>query len=71
VAGIRAALCADAQTADGARRWNDANVLALSLRATSHAQLGEILEAWFAGNPSRDPSDVANVAHLAEIDDSR
>jgi ribose 5-phosphate isomerase B len=46
-------------------------VLALSLRATSHAQLGEILEAWFAGNPSRDPSDVANVAHLAEIDDSR
>ena len=40
VAGIRAALCADAQTADGARRWNDANVLAISLRATSHAQLG-------------------------------
>src|SRR5215831_8030160 len=37
VAGIRAALCGDAQTADGARRWNDANVLALSLRATSQA----------------------------------
>ena len=34
VAGIRAALCVDAQTAEGARRWNDANVLALSLRAT-------------------------------------
>ena len=68
VPGIRAALCADAQTADGARRWNDANVLALSLRATSQAQLGEILEAWFAGVPSRDPADVANIAHLAEID---
>ena len=35
VAGVRAALCGDAQTAAGARRWNDANVLALSLRTTS------------------------------------
>lgn len=68
VAGIRAALCADAQTADGARRWNDANVLALSLRATSHAELGEILEAWFAGRPSTDPEDLANIEHIAEID---
>ena len=49
VPGIRAALCGDAQTADGARRWNDANVLALSLRLTSHAELEEILDAWFAG----------------------
>ncbi|MDQ6776824.1 MAG: RpiB/LacA/LacB family sugar-phosphate isomerase [Actinomycetota bacterium] len=71
VFGIRAALCADAQTADGARRWNDANVLALSLRATSHAELGEILEAWFAGGPSAEPSDLANIAHLAEIEDGR
>jgi ribose 5-phosphate isomerase B len=68
VPGVRAALCADAQTAEGARRWNDANVLALSLRATSQAQLGEILEAWFAGAPSVEPSDLANVAHIAEID---
>ena len=68
VPGIRAALCADAQTADGARRWNDANVLALSLRLTSHAQLEEILDAWFAGEPSRDDEDVANVAHLDEIE---
>jgi ribose 5-phosphate isomerase B len=71
VPGIRAALCADAQTADGARRWNDANVLALSLRATSHAELGEILEAWFGGGPSTDPSDLANIEHIAEIDDGR
>ena len=35
VPGIRAALCADAETAAGARKWNDANVLALSLRSTS------------------------------------
>jgi ribose 5-phosphate isomerase B len=67
VPGVRAALCVDAQTADGARRWNDANVLALSLRATSEPELGEILDAWFAAAPSEDPGDVANVEHLAEI----
>ena len=71
VPGIRAALCADAATADGARRWNDANVLALSLRLPSHAQLEEILDAWFAGEPSRDDDDVANVAHLDEIESAR
>ena len=68
VPGVRAALCVDAQTADGARKWNDANVLALSLRATSEPELGEILDAWFAAAPSDDPGDVANVEHLAEIE---
>ena len=67
VAGIRAALCGDAQTAAGARQWNDANVLALSLRATSEAELEEILDAWFAAAPSTEPDDVANVEHLADI----
>jgi ribose 5-phosphate isomerase B len=67
VAGVRAALCTDAQTADGARRWNDANVLALSLRLTSEAQLQEILDAWFAGEPSSEDDDRANVQHLREI----
>jgi ribose 5-phosphate isomerase B len=70
VPGVRAALCGDAATADGARRWNDANVLALSLRTTSRAELAEILDAWFAGEPSDDPGDRANVGHLAELDDS-
>jgi ribose 5-phosphate isomerase B len=68
VPGIRAALCADAATASGARRWNDANVLALSLRATSAAELSEILDAWFGGEPSPDADDRANVEHLAEIE---
>jgi ribose 5-phosphate isomerase B len=68
VPGVRAALCGDAATAAGARRWNDANVLALSLRATSHAELEEILDAWFAGAPSDEPDDTANVAHLGEIE---
>ena len=67
VPGIRAALCADAQTAAGARRWNDANVLALSLRTTSRAELEEILDAWFATGPSEDGDDRANVAHVDEI----
>ena len=68
VAGIRAALCGDAATADGARRWNDANVLALSLRATSEAGLREILDAWFAAGTSSDAGDRANVDHLGEIE---
>jgi len=67
VPGIRAALCADAATAAGARRWNDANALALSLRATSEAELGEILDAWFDAAPSDDDSDRANIAHVEEI----
>lgn len=68
VPGVRAALCADAATAAGARRWNDANTLALSLRSTSEAELTEILEAWFGGEASGDEEDRANVAHLARLD---
>src|ERR671917_819777 len=67
VPGIRAALCGDAETAAGARKWNDANVLALSLRTTSEAVLAEILDAWFTAEPSPDDDDRANVAHVNEI----
>lgn len=67
VTGIRAALCTDAVMADGARKWADANVLALSLRLTSAPLLGEMLDAWFGGEPSADPEDRANVEHVAEI----
>src|SRR3954452_19003401 len=68
VAGVRAALCADAATAEGARRWNDANALALSLRTLSPAVLDEILDAWFAGTPSPEEDDRANVRHLADLE---
>jgi len=68
VAGVRAALCTDAATAAGARRWNDANVLALSLRTTSEAELGEILDAWFAGAASGESDDRANVLHVLDLD---
>jgi ribose 5-phosphate isomerase B len=67
VDGIRAALCADAETARGARKWNDANVLALSLRSTSAAVLEEILDSWFEGAPSEGADDEANVRHVDEI----
>ena len=67
VPGARAALCADAETARGARRWNDANVLALSLRLTSAPLLTEILDGWFAGTTSEEPDDVANIKHVDEI----
>lgn len=67
VPGIRAALCADAETARGARAWNRANVLCLSLRATTEAVAGEILDAWFSASP--DPSEEANIEKLKELDE--
>ena len=67
VDGVRAALCGDAETARGARKWNDANVLALSLRTTSEPLLEEILDAWFSGEPSPDEDDAANIRHVDEI----
>jgi ribose 5-phosphate isomerase B len=71
VPGIRAALCSDAYTADGARRWNDANVLALSLRLTSAPLLTEILDAWFSGEAGEDAEDRLNVAHVEALDRGR
>ncbi|MGW2515729.1 RpiB/LacA/LacB family sugar-phosphate isomerase [Streptomyces sp. NPDC001617] len=68
VPGVRAALCTDSYTADGARRWNDANVLALSLRLTSEPLLKEILDAWFAAEASEDAEDRGNVARVEGLD---
>jgi ribose 5-phosphate isomerase B len=65
VPGVRAALCSDAATAAGAREWNDANVLCLSLRATAVPVAEEMLEAWFAASPTTDP------AYRAMIDEVR
>lgn len=66
VRGVRAALCADAQTAAGARKWNDANVLAISMRSTSIPVAIEILDAWFATSVSDDPDDRRAIAELKE-----
>ena len=62
VGGVRAALCTDSATAEGARRWNDANVLVMSLRLTSPQLAHEMLDAWFA--TELDPSEAANIAAL-------
>jgi ribose 5-phosphate isomerase B len=64
VPGIRAALCTDAETAAGARKWNDANVLVMSLRLTSPQVAHEMLDRWFA-TPA-EPSEAANVARLEQ-----
>lgn len=64
VTGVRAALCADAPTAAGARRWNNANVLALSLRVTSAAVGLEILEAFFSTPVSEREADRAQIAAI-------
>lgn len=68
VRGIRAALCHDAATASGARQWNDANILAMSLRAVSEPVAKEILEAWFSATPSTDYDDVAALDYLRQYD---
>jgi ribose 5-phosphate isomerase B len=62
VAGVRAALCTDAETARGARRWNDANVLALGLRLTSAEVAKEMLEAFLTTDA--DPSEKSEIAKL-------
>lgn len=66
VPGIRAALCHDAQTAAGARKWNDANVLALSLRLTTPELVREILDAWFATECP--PEEQATIDRLRAFD---
>ncbi|MGA9531625.1 MAG: RpiB/LacA/LacB family sugar-phosphate isomerase [Anaerolineales bacterium] len=68
IGGIRAALCADAETARGARRWNNANVLCLSLRLTSEALAKEILEAWFSTQYEPNPEDAGCLRQLEQIE---
>jgi ribose 5-phosphate isomerase B len=67
VRGVRAALCADAPTATGAREYNDANVLCLSIRKTTPAIVREILQAWFAGSPTSDPAYANMIASIRSL----
>ena len=62
VPGVRAALCTDATTAAGARKWNDANVLVMGLRLTTPEVASELLDAWFTTEPQ--PSEADNIARL-------
>lgn len=71
VRGIRAALCIDAETARGARLWNNANVLCLSMRLTSEPVAREILTAWFHTTYQPNPTDDACLAVITALDDQR
>jgi ribose 5-phosphate isomerase B len=67
VPGVRAALAWDPWIAEGARRWNDANVLVMSLKRTSPETAKEIIDAWL-GVDEPDPDEAENIARLAELD---
>ncbi len=71
IPGIRAALCDDAETARGARLWNKANVLCLSIRRTSPIIAEEILDAWFNTSYQPNPTDDACLKMVAELDAGR
>ena len=68
VPGIQAALCQDAETAKGARIWNHANALGLSLRATPDAVAREILDAWFDTRYSDDEWNLRQMQRIKEIE---
>jgi ribose 5-phosphate isomerase B len=68
VPGVRAALCGDAETARGARLWNNANVLCLSLRLTSQTVAAEIIETWFGTTYQPNPEDDACLAAMDALD---
>ena len=68
VPGIRAALCDDAETARGARLWNKANVLCMSLRRTSEVVAEEILEKWFETEYQPNEKDDTCLAQIDEIE---
>jgi ribose 5-phosphate isomerase B len=71
VRGVRAALCHDAETAKGARIWNHANVLVLSLRATSPAVAKEILDSWFSTEWSHDAWNERQVERVRMLEDAQ
>jgi ribose 5-phosphate isomerase B len=68
VPGIRAALCDDAETARGARLWNNANVLCLSLRRTSEVMTKEILDSWFSHTYQPNETDDTCLTQVAAIE---
>jgi ribose 5-phosphate isomerase B len=70
VPGVRAALAWDPWIAEGARRWNDANVLVMSLKRTTPATAKKIVDAWLRVE-APDPDEAENIARLAKLDLNR
>jgi ribose 5-phosphate isomerase B len=69
VPGVRAALAWEPWIAEGARKWNDANVLVMSLKRTDPQTAREIVDAWLSVDEP-DPDEAANIARLAELERS-
>lgn len=67
IQGVRAALCTDARMVRDAKRWNDANVLALSLERTPVDDIGPIVGAWLEAIPI-DPAEAASIAKVSELE---
>jgi ribose 5-phosphate isomerase B len=67
VPGVRAALAWEPWIAEGARKWNDANVLVMSLKRTEPATARAIVDAWLSVEQP-DPDEAANIERLAELD---
>ena len=69
VPGVRAALCDDAETARGARLWNAANILCLSIRRLSEVMANEVLSTWFSTSYKPNPEDDACIKDLRAIEE--
>ena len=67
IPGVRAALVWDPWIAEGARRWNDANVLVMSLKRTTPGTAKDILDAWFAVDEP-DEDEAENILRLSRLD---
>ena len=63
VPGVRAALAWDPWIARGARLWNDANVLAMSLKRLAPDVAVEVLQA-FLETSTPDPDEAENIAAI-------
>ena len=69
VPGVRAALCDDAETARGARLWNNANVLCLSIRRAAEVVAREILDTWFDTKYQPNEEDDGCLAQITAIEE--
>jgi ribose 5-phosphate isomerase B len=67
IPGVRAALAWDPWIAEGARKWNDANVLVMSLKRTDPETARDIVEAWLRVEEP-DPDEAENIARLRALE---
>ena len=68
IPGVRAALAWEPWIAEGARKWNDANVLVMSLKRIEPETARKIVDAWLSVEEP-DPDEAANIARLGELEE--